>query len=54
MDKDQIRREFNEFLDSASNENIKEFLQFIRPRKAAKKAENSGISENPPFKNRSN
>ncbi|WP_168194604.1 hypothetical protein [Antarcticibacterium arcticum] len=54
-EKDQLRKEFNEFLDSASNEKIAEFLQFIRERKAAKKIENpEDLSENPNFKNRLN
>lgn len=55
INKDQLRKEFNEFLDSASNEKIAEFLQFIRERKAAKKIENpEDSSENPNFKNRLN
>ena len=33
MDKDQIRKEFNQFVDSASEENLREFLQFMRSRK---------------------
>lgn len=54
-DKDQLRKEFNEFLDSASNEKIAEFLQFIRERNAAKNTENTDDpSENPKFKTRLN
>ena len=33
LDKDQIRKEFNDFLDSASEETIREFLQFIKERR---------------------
>ncbi len=32
-DKDEIRKEFNEFLDNASEETIREFLQFIKERR---------------------
>lgn len=32
-DKEQLRKEFNEFLDSASEETIREFLQFIKERR---------------------
>ncbi len=54
-DKDQLKKEFNEFLDSASNEKIAEFLQFIRERKKAKETEKpEDPSENPNFKNRLN
>ncbi len=57
MDKEQIRKEFNEFLDSASNDTIKEFLSFLKERKSRKSAEESkfGLSEEDlQFKNREN
>lgn len=54
MDKENIRKEFNEFLDSASDETIKDFLKFIKDRKAKKTAEKAKENENDPFKNRSN
>lgn len=59
MDKEQIRKEFNQFLDSASDETIREFLQFIKDRKAKKSASVSDfrdeIKVDPSlFKNRAN
>lgn len=54
MDKDKIRKEFNEFLDSASDDTIKDFLKFIKKRKAEKKANISTKGNNDPFNNRSN
>ena len=57
MDKEQIRKEFNEFLDSASDETIKDFLGFIKERRIRKSAEESqfGLSEEDlQFKNRAN
>ncbi len=54
MDKENIRKEFNEFLDSASDETIKDFLKFLKTRKAAKTEANKVKEENNPFKNRSN
>jgi len=59
MDKDQIRKEFNEFLDSASDETLKDFLKFLKERKNPKPASDSdlknGLSEDDiSFKNRSN
>lgn len=44
-DKDQIRKEFNEFLDSASEETIREFLQFIKERRE-KRARDKNNSNN--------
>lgn len=54
MDKENIRKEFNEFLDSASDETIKDFLKFIKKRKAEKKAKTAKKDENDPFTNQSN
>jgi len=59
MDKEQIRKEFNEFLDSASDETVKDFLKFLRNRKAPKPASETdlknGLSEDDlSFKDRSN
>ena len=59
MDKDQIRKEFNEFLDSASDETLKDFLKFLKERKNPKPASDSdlknGLCEDDiSFKNRSN
>jgi len=36
MDKKEIRKEFNDFLDSASDETIKDFLKFLKKRKEDK------------------
>lgn len=55
MDKEKVRKEFNEFLDSASDETIKDFLKFIKERKA--KRNRSGRDTDSPdkrFNNRSN
>lgn len=59
MDKEQIRKEFNEFLDSASDETVKDFLKFLKDRKTSKPASETdlrnGLSEDDlSFKNRSN
>ena len=59
MDKEQIRKEFNEFLDSASDETVKDFLKFLKNRKDPKPASEAdlrnGLSEEDlSFKNRSN
>ena len=57
MDKEQIRREFNEFLDSASDETIREFLSFLKTRRDRKSAEDAqfGLTEEDlQFKNRAN
>lgn len=57
MDKDQIRKEFNEFLDSASDDTIREFLSFLKERRNRKSAEEAkfGLSEDDlQFKNRAN
>lgn len=57
MDKEQIRKEFNEFLDSASDDTIKDFLNFIKERRIRKSAEESkfGLTEEDlQFKNRAN
>jgi len=59
MDKKQIRKEFNEFLDSASDETVKDFLKFLKDRKTPKPASETdlknGLSEDDlSFKNRSN
>lgn len=54
MDKENIRKEFNEFLDSASDETIKEFLKFIKGRKANKKAKSTPREDTDPFKNQFN
>lgn len=57
MDKEQIRKEFNEFLDSASDETIKDFLAFLKERRIRKSAEESkfGLTEEDlQFKNRAN
>lgn len=54
MDKENIRKEFNEFLDSASDETIKDFLKFIKDRKANKKAKTEKKNGIDPFRNRSN
>jgi len=59
MDKEQIRNEFNEFLDSASDETVKDFLKFLRNRKAPKPTSETdlknGLSEDDlSFKDRSN
>lgn len=59
MDKEQIRKEFNEFLDSASDETVKDFLKFLKDRKSSKPASETylknGLSEDDlSFKDRSN
>ena len=57
MDKEQIRKEFNEFLDSASDETIREFLSFLKTRRDRKSAEDAqfGLTEEDlQFKNRAN
>jgi hypothetical protein len=59
MDKEQIRKEFNEFLDSASDETVKDFLKFLKNRKDPNPASETdlknGLSEDDlSFKNRSN
>jgi hypothetical protein len=59
MDKEQIRKEFNEFLDSASDETVKDFLKFLKDRQSSKPASETdlrnGLSEDDlSFKNRSN
>jgi len=36
MDKKEIKKEFEEFLDSASDETIRDFLKFIKKRKEKK------------------
>lgn len=59
MDKEKIRKEFNEFLDSASDETVKDFLKFLKDRKAPKPASETdlrnGLSKDDlSFKNRSN
>lgn len=59
MDKEHIRKEFNEFLDSASDETVKDFLKFLMDRKAPKSASETdhrnGLSEEDlSFKNRAN
>lgn len=59
MDKAKIRKEFNAFLDSASDETVKDFLKFLKDRKTQKfTSENklkNGLSEDDlSFKNRSN
>ncbi len=59
MDKEQIRKEFNEFLDSASDETVKDFLKFLRNRNAPKPDLEidlkNGLSEDDlSFKDRSN
>lgn len=59
MDKEQLRKEFNDFLDSASDATVNEFLKFLKDRKG-QKSENqdtlkNGLSEDDlSFKNRSN
>ena len=45
MDKEQIRKEFNEFLDSASNETVKDFLKFLKDRKTPKPASETDLKE---------
>lgn len=59
MDKDQIRKEFNQFLDSASDETIRDFLRFIKNRKSKKPGEDLSMDavfpdDEDPFKHRSN
>lgn len=57
MDKEQIRKEFNEFLDTASDDTVKEFLKFLKDRRLKKTAEEAkfGLSEEDlQFKNRAN
>jgi len=41
QDKDEIRKEFNEFLDTASEETIREFLQFIKERRDKRSMNNN-------------
>lgn len=43
-DKDEIRKEFNEFLDSASEEQIREFLQFIKDRREQRARANNNLN----------
>ena len=43
QDKDEIRKEFNEFLDTASEDTIREFLQFIKERRE-KRSGNKNIN----------
>lgn len=59
MDKEEIKKEFNQFLDSASDETIKDFLQFLKDRKAKKSVSQldftEGLKVDPSlFKNRAN
>lgn len=54
MDKENIRKEFNEFLDSASDETIKDFLKFIKERKARQQKADPDTKSADPFKNRTN
>ncbi len=59
MDKEQLRKEFNDFLDSASDATVKDFLKFLKDRKAQKSGDQdtlkNGLSEDDlSFKNRSN
>jgi hypothetical protein len=50
MNKKQIRKEFNEFLDSASDEQIRDFLKFMKERREKKQAN----EKEDPFKDRLN
>jgi len=59
MDKEQIRKEFNEFLDSASDETVKDFLKFLKDRKNPKTDSETDLknglsADDLSFKNRSN
>ncbi|CAM4250432.1 hypothetical protein [Gillisia limnaea] len=59
MDKEQLRKEFNDFLDSASDDTVNDFLKFLKDRKAQKSGNKdtlkNGLSEEDlSFKDRSN
>lgn len=59
MDKEQLRKEFNDFLDSASDATVKDFLKFLKDRKDNKSGDQdtfkNGLSEDDlSFRNRSN
>lgn len=59
MDKEQLRKEFNDFLDSASDATVNDFLKFLKDRKAEKSEHQDtpkkGSSEDGlSFENRSN
>ena len=59
MDKEQLRKEFNDFLDSASDATVNDFLKFLKDRKAQQSGDQdalkNGLSEDDlSFKNRSN
>jgi len=59
MDKEQLRKEFNEFLDSASDETVKDFLKFLKDRKNPKTDSETDLKnalneDDLSFKNRSN
>ena len=59
MDKEQLKKEFNDFLDSASDATVNDFLKFLKDRKAQKSdnkdTNKNGLSEEDlTFKNRSN
>ncbi len=36
MDRDKIRKEFNEFIDTASDQTLKKFLALLKKRRAEK------------------
>jgi len=36
VDKDQVRKEFNEWLDSASEETVRDFMKFMKERRDKK------------------
>lgn len=44
QDKDEIRKELNEFLDTASEESIREFMQFIKERREQRVRANNNLN----------
>ena len=50
MDKKKIKKEFDDFLDGASEEQLKDFLKFMKERREKKDAE----QKDKPFKDRLN
>lgn len=59
MDKEEIRKEFNDFLDSASDETIRDFLRFLKDRKEGTGTKDYDLKkeldlDKEPFKNRVN
>ncbi|WP_168191351.1 MULTISPECIES: hypothetical protein [Antarcticibacterium] len=54
MDKKKIKKEFNDFLDSATDEQLKDFLKFMKERRRKKPEEKAADQKDEPFKDRLN